>query len=117
MRMSSKLKPMNKNGIVNNSHSSEEVEEGICFLNGVTFVSLQSTIVNYADVECINKKEHIQWNAVILKGNRKIIALKKLCGLVDSETKGVNSCKSQYERAIGNVKRSRQIIITQLREI
>ena len=37
----------------------------------------------------------------MLKGNRKTIALITTCRLVDSETRGVNSSKAQYEKAIG----------------
>ena len=39
----------------------------------------------------------------MLKGNRKTIAFIKMHRLVDSETRGVDSSKSQNERAIGNV--------------
>ena len=36
---------------------------------------------------------------------------------MDYETRGVNSSKAQYERAIGNVKRARHIREAQLREL
>ena len=53
----------------------------------------------------------------MLKGNRKTIALITTYRLVDYETRGVNSSKAQYERAIGNVKRARHIRAEQLREL
>ena len=49
-----------------------------------------------------------------MKVNRKIIALTNVHRIVDSESIGINSREAQHERAIGSVKRSRQIRNTQL---
>ena len=45
--MINKLKSINKNVIVNNSDSDEEVEEGSRFLKGDTLTALWSSIVDY----------------------------------------------------------------------
>ena len=37
--------------------------------------------------------------------------------IVDSASNGINSCKSQHERAIGSVKRARHIRNIQLKEL
>ena len=65
--------------------------------------------MNYADIDWMHKKEHGWWNAVIMKKNKKRFALMNFHRIVDSSTSGVNSCKAQHERAIGRVKRARQI--------
>ena len=115
--MTNKLKSTNSNVIVNTSDSGEKVETGSFFLKGGTFTALWSTIANYVDRECMFEQKHGWWNSVMLKGNRKTIALITTCRLVDSETRGVNSSKAQCERAIGNVKRARHIRAEQLREL
>ena len=53
MRIIDKSKVINNNVIVNDLHSGEEVETGIYFLKDVTLTALWSTIVNYADIECM----------------------------------------------------------------
>ena len=63
----------------------------------------------------MHEKEDNWCKTVVLKRNRKIIALINVHRLVDLETSRVNSCKDQCERAIGNVKRVRQIRKMQLR--
>ena len=53
----------------------------------------------------------------MLKGSRKTIVLIATHALVESDTKGFTSCKSQCKKNIDNVKRARKIREVQLREL
>ena len=58
MKMLNKLKCMNKNFMINNSDGAEEVEDGSCFLKGVTTTCLWSSNVNHVDTCCMHEEEH-----------------------------------------------------------
>ena len=102
--MTHRLKNINNNVIINNSDSGEEVEDESCFIKGGTLTALWSSIGCYAETCWTCKQEHGWWNVVVMKGNRKRVELMNMRRMSDSKSSGINSCKSQCERAIGNAK-------------
>ena len=44
--------------IINNSDSREEADVSSCFLKEGTLTALCSSIVNYADTDCMHQQEH-----------------------------------------------------------
>ena len=116
VKILNKLKYSNQSVVVNDSNSGEEVEEVNYFLKGGTLTASRSRIVNYADVCCTHEQENGWWNAVMIKGNRKMTVLKNAHGIVDSEPSRTNSFKTQHERAIRSVKIASKIKSMQLKE-
>ena len=94
---------MNKNNTINTSDSGEEIDDSVWFLKGGNVTALWSSIVNYVEVDCMCKQEHGWWNAVIMTGNRKRVALITVCTIVDTKAICVNLSKAQHERLIGRV--------------
>ena len=64
--------------------------------------------MNYVDIDCMRKQEHGWWNAVIMRGNKKRVALINVHRIVDSAYSGINSCEAQHERAIERAKELRK---------
>ena len=115
--MINKVKFMNKNVAVNNSDSGEEVEEGSCSLKVKGLTCLWNSIFNHVDTDCMCEQEHGEWNVVMMKRNRKILALINVHSIVNSESSRIKSYKFQHGRAMRSAKRSRQTRNTQLREL
>ena len=56
IKMTFRLKNANRNVIINNSDSGEEVEDSSWFLKGGTLTALWNSIVNYVDADCMKKR-------------------------------------------------------------
>ena len=94
MEIIHRIKIVNKNVIINTSDSGKEVEDCSWFLKGRTVTSFWSSIVTYVEVDFMHKQEYGWWNAAIMTGNIKSVALITVHRIVDAQTSGVNSIKA-----------------------
>ena len=76
--------------VLNTSDSGEEAEDRRWFLKGGTATTLWNSITNYVEVDWMHKQENGLWNAVVLTGNRKRVALATVYRIFDLQASGLN---------------------------
>ena len=102
---------------MSNSDSGEEEEHCESFLKGGTLTVSRSTVANCVDADITRNNNHGWVNTDTSKGTQKIVASIIECRIFTSNVKGINTRKTQHERATRKIKRSKQEKEDQLKEL
>ena len=103
--------------MLNISDSGEEVIDGRWVLKGGIATALWSNIANHVEVEFMREEANVWWNAVMLTGRIKKVALITAHRMVDSHASGINCSKAQHQRRLGKVESAKIIRKRQLMEL
>ena len=112
-----KLKSITSKIYLNTSDSKETLDRNKSFLKGGTMTAIWNDVVNYIKIEECTENKNGWWNTVMLESNGKRLAIITLHRIVDANTASVNSCKAQYERKCGKIKRAKEIRAEMLKEL
>ena len=73
--------------------------------------------VKHAKLEECTENKNGWWNTVMLESNRKILAILKVCRIVDANSTSANSCKARCERKGREIKRAKDIRAEMFQEL
>ena len=116
-RIENKLKSIASKIHLNTSDSKETLDGNKSFLKGGTMTAIWNDVVNCIKIEECTENKNGWWNTVMLESNGKRLAIITLYRIVDANTASVNSCKAQYERKCGKIKRAKEIRAEMLKEL